>query len=47
MRKPSVSNSTRITQQSPDCFEISMTKGRAKYHLKNKSTHDENKPDLF
>jgi len=24
-----------------------MTKGRAKFHFKNKSTHNDNKPDLF
>jgi hypothetical protein len=26
---------------------MEMNKGRTKYHMKNRSTHDENKPDLF
>ena len=32
---------------SPDAFEEIMKKGKAKFDDKNKSTHNENRPDLF
>ena len=47
MRKAAPVPQTRLKEQSPDLFEISMSKGRAKHHMKNKTTVTEEKPDLF
>ena len=47
MRKAVPNTQKRLKEQSPDLFEISMSKGRAKHHLKNKTSFLEEKPDLF